>query len=268
VRGEPFLIDHLVRLAALNAALQGVREGLAGHAWTDADLIAFEKYLASLDLLADYKYTMRGERAFNLGGLDYLRRDWKGNPLAYVSASSESSGFGFNWMPSGWFYQNMRLIGETYRNYILPAVDESNRLVSPKYNDIMVRELDKRRMSPYNVFAKMLLPSLSKASQRSARSQALVDETRIACALERYRMAHNNFPDTLEALAPEYISKIPNDLFGGRPLHYQKNTDGTYILYSIGWNLRDDGGVTVLRKGSTPTQDPNSGDWVWTYPAK
>jgi hypothetical protein len=268
VRGEPILIDHLVRLAALNAALQGVREGLARQAWTDTDLAAFEKYLASLDLLADYKLTMRGERCLNIVGLDYYRRNWKSNPATAFADGSQTGGAAVNWMPGGWYYQNMRFIGECYRDYILPSIDESNRRVSPKLGDVMTTELAKRRLSPYNFLTKMLLPAYSKASQRSARTQTLVDETRVACALERYRMAHNNFPDTLEALTPQYISKIPNDLFDGQPLRYQKNTDGTYILYSVGWNLRDDGGVTTLRKGSTPTQDPNDGDWVWTYPAK
>ena len=268
VRDEPILIDHLVRLAVLNITLQGVREGLARHAWTDADLAAFEKYLSGTDLLTDYKHTMRGERALNLAGLDFFRRNRKSNPGEAFSDGAHTGSAALNWIPSGWYYQNMRLMGEYYRDYILPSVDESNRLVLPKFGDVMTRELAKRRVSPYSFFVKMLLPAYVKASQRSARTQTLVDEACVACALERYRLAHNNFPDTLEALVPQFISKIPNDLFDGKPLRYQKNGNGTYILYSIGWNQRDEGGVTVQSSGSTPHADPNNGDWVWTCPVK
>jgi hypothetical protein len=147
-------------------------------------------------------------------------------------------------------------------------MDESNHIVSPKPGDVMMRELDKRQWGPYNIFAKVLMGAYGKAAQRPARTQTFVDEARVACALERYRLEHNSFPDRLDALVPQFLSKIPNDLFGGKPLRYQKNSDGTYILYSIGWNQRDDGGLTAQTKGNSPRTDPNNGDWVWTCPAK
>jgi hypothetical protein len=74
IREEPFLIDHLVRIATLAINLQTVREGLVRHAWSDADLAELEKHLASVNILAEYKLGMRGERACGIGGLDWLRR--------------------------------------------------------------------------------------------------------------------------------------------------------------------------------------------------
>jgi hypothetical protein len=44
--------------------------------------------------------------------------------------------------------------------------------------------------------------------------------------------------------------------------------DGQFILYSVGWNETDDGGVVVLKKGRTPSIDRKEGDWVWQYPGK
>ena len=61
VRTEPFLISHLVRLAIVNLALQPVWEGLTGHKWSDAQLVALNAELAKLDFPADYKLSMRGE---------------------------------------------------------------------------------------------------------------------------------------------------------------------------------------------------------------
>jgi hypothetical protein len=40
------------------------------------------------------------------------------------------------------------------------------------------------------------------------------------------------------------------------------------VLYSVGWNETDDGGVVALTKGKPPAPDISQGDWVWRYPQK
>jgi hypothetical protein len=268
IRDEPFLIDHLVRIAALNLTLHGIREGLTRHAWSDSQLAGFENTLTNIDLLGEYEHVMRGERAFTLSGVDFYRRQgFTGAPTSQL-LESESSGNAFNWMPGGWYHQNMVLIGETYRDFMLPAVDVPNHAVTPALGDQMTEDIATRRLGPYNIIAKVLLPAIGKVSQRTARGQTSVDETVVACAIERYRLQHHELPDTLDALAPQFIAKIPNDLFGGKPLRYKKNADGSYLLYSIGWNMQDDDGVTAHTSGGKPHPNPNEGDWVWEFPGK
>ena len=53
----------------------------------------------------------------------------------------------------------------------------------------------------------------------------------------------------------QFIAKLPHDIIGGQPLKYRRTADGQFVLYSIGWNEKDDGGVP----GKTDTE----GDWVW-----
>jgi hypothetical protein len=48
-------------------------------------------------------------------------------------------------------------------------------------------------------------------------------------------------PKSLDALAPKYLAKIPDDYFTGKPLPYRPNENG-YLLYSFGMNGKDDGG--------------------------
>jgi hypothetical protein len=74
LREEPLLIDHLVRIAALYITLQTLREGLARHAWTDAQLAELGSYLGTINVLAESKRAMQGERACSTSGLDFLRR--------------------------------------------------------------------------------------------------------------------------------------------------------------------------------------------------
>ena len=86
------------------------------------------------------------------------------------------------------------------------------------------------------------------------------------CALERYKLASGRYPETLDALVPQFIGKLPHDIIGGKPLHYRRTGDGKFVLYSIGWNEKDDGGVVVFRKNSLTAVDTEKGDWVWQYP--
>lgn len=108
---------------------------------------------------------------------------------------------------------------------------------------------------PYSFLVAMGLPNFVKAVQTTARNQTLANEAYIACGLERYRLAHRQYPETLEALVPQFAEKLPHDLIGGQPLKYHRTADGQFVLYSIGWNEQDDGGV--------PGKTIGEGDWVW-----
>jgi hypothetical protein len=96
--------------------------------------------------------------------------------------------------------------------------------------------------------------------------QVWVDEARIASALERYRLAHNAYPDSLDALVPACIDEVPHDIMNGQPYHYRLRPDGTYLLYSVGWNQTDDGGKVVYKKDAPAQVDYKEGDWVWPTP--
>jgi hypothetical protein len=113
----------------------------------------------------------------------------------------------------------------------------------------------------------MFMPALGGASARFAQGQAAVDMARVACALERHRLAHGQYPERLDALVPQFIPKLPHDIINGQPLNYRRNADGAFVLYSVGWNETDDGGRTVLTKKDR-TLDWKQGDWVWQYPEK
>ena len=67
----------------------------------------------------------------------------------------------------------------------------------------------------------------------------------------------------MEMLVPKFISQLPNDVISGGPYKYHRTADGQFVLYSVGWNETDDGGVP----GQTLFDD-KQGDWVWQYPAK
>jgi len=107
----------------------------------------------------------------------------------------------------------------------------------------------------------MLLPALNKVMLKTAAAQTAVNQAAIACALERYRLANGHFPEKLDALAPQFITTLPKDVLTGEPYRYRRTEDGRFVLYSVGWDDKDDGGVS----GKT-LFDEKQGDWVWEYP--
>jgi hypothetical protein len=64
-----------------------------------------------------------------------------------------------------------------------------------------------------------------------------------------------------QQLVPEFIEKLPRDIINGAPLIYHRTDDGSFLLYSVGWNETDEAGKTALANGDL--KDLTLGDWVW-----
>jgi hypothetical protein len=155
-----------------------------------------------------------------------------------------------------------------HQEFTLAAADERERRVYPDVCDQLESTVGKMGVRPYTFFAKLLMPALSKAVRQSARMQTSLDTARVSIALERHRLANGALPETLNALVPRYLAKIPTDLIDGKPLRYRRDADGGYILYSVGWNQTDDDGEVARSKGKDSNPDIARGDWVWQMPVK
>jgi hypothetical protein len=166
-----------------------------------------------------------------------------------------------NYMPSGWVYQNMVTIAKL-DDKRFDCLDFGNGTILPNKVEDQGRAVKKvlRHSLPYTFLADIGALDITKAFQTLAYNQTLVNEAQIVCALERYHLAHGEYPETLDTLAPQFIEKIPHDIIGGQPLHYRRTDDGKFLLYSIGWNEKDEGGLDLSSKGGI---NYTNGDWVW-----
>jgi RNA polymerase sigma factor (sigma-70 family) len=87
------------------------------------------------------------------------------------------------------------------------------------------------------------------AASREARCVANSRLALTGIALEQFRAAHgNHYPDGLSELIPTCLDAPLTDPFDGHPLRYRKQGAG-YVLYSIGPDLKDDGGKPLTTKG-------------------
>lgn len=274
IRTEPFIITHLVRMAMVQIAIQPIYEGLAEHQWTDAHLVGLDSELAKLNFPADYEFSVGLELAAHDKTFQWLEEKRSRCWALFDIYGESGQSFGRGWTPyhlaaafylapKGWFYQADILLARQQRYWLSVVEDGKHPLVSPA----KVPQASKAVKAMYKSHSHFYFLSqffnfdLSNYARRTAFAQESVDLTRIAIALERCHLAVGGCPDSLDMLAPKYMPEIPADIINGQPLHYRLTSDGHFILYSVGWNEKNDGGIAY--RGNT-----ERGDWVWRYPQK
>ncbi len=277
---EPVLYSQLARLGLISDAIQPVWEGTSQHQWTDGELSALEQNLGTSDILADYPFALRIGRANGLATIEFMRcnRSRAFNCIRVIDNLSAYDDYWeppdldtpmeftqqlFCWLiPNGWFYANETTVGQIYQPYLLTTNVEKGE---PEFTAIKRAEMlrfDKmQHFSPYTAIASMMIPGIGLVARRFMQTQSALDLARLACALERYRLAHAGYPDKLEVLEPQFMQAVPRDVITGKPLNYRRTPDGNFVLYSVGWNETDDGGTP----GATDHgyNDYTKGDWVW-----
>ena len=266
--GKPMtLVAAMINVAVTGLYTDTIASGLQSHEWQEPQLEALQKQLADVNLTPFVFGALQEEPA----GLCRSAEITPVGKLFNLATSSRPEKWRtkfFDWVwPHGWTYQNMVNVA-VLQQKPLEGFDLVHDTVAPRKFAEASSAVDKffksigHGKSPYKLLAAIAIPNFTRAEQTTAHNQTLVNEAQIACALERYRLAHGEYPDTLDALAPQFIEKIPHDIIGGEPLIYRPTADGKFLLYSVGWNETDDDG-----RESPPAQnggvDYTKGDWVW-----
>ncbi len=95
-----------------------------------------------------------------------------------------------------------------------------------------------------------LIPAAERCSDLAYRGKALHEATVAILALQRWRVEKNEYPADLDGLvAAGFLKELPMDPYSDKPLVY-KRIDDDFMLYSLGCNLKDDGGKIVERRGN------------------
>jgi hypothetical protein len=263
--GKPLtLVESMINVAITGLYVSVIADGLRWHAWQEPQLTALRAQLKEINLPAWVAESLRDELAADVSFFEASPAD-KVSDLIYGPRGKARSVWTqlkdplylyLKFAPRGWIYQNLVNIAELEPKPV-NSFDLEHDTVSPRVFDESARNTGKffAHSSPFKMLAAIALPNFTKATQTTAHNQTLVNEGQIACALESYHLANGEYPETLDALVPKRLAALPHDLIGGQPLHYRRTDDGKFLLYSVGWNEKDDGG-----KGSS---DLTKGDWVW-----
>lgn len=266
--GKPMtLVAAMIDSAISGLNVNIIADGLQSHAWSGPQLTTLQQQLAEIHLTPQLLRAFREELAGTCHMLETMPvLDWAElNDSHPGQESNKVDELVFDWFwPRGWTDQNELNLATLYERW-QQGFDPAGNLVLPRKFDAASRQVERFDQfagfgSPYKLLAAIAFPNLSKAAQTTAYNQTRVNEARIACALEGYRLVHGDYPETLDALLPQFIEKLPPDIIGGGPLQYRRTVGDNFLLYSLGWNGVDDGG--------TPANDwfDWKGDWVWSGP--
>jgi hypothetical protein len=272
-RNEPIMVSQMMRAAQFEAALQLLWEGI--EQWSDPQLRELQDKLAQFDFCADFRRALQAERAFfGTGLIEFIRRS--ADRSAVVSAIGRSDNDGGTAIlgammalaPEGWFYMEEATHSRMFDDHLLNTIDLSNRQLKPAVSRKAAAKMASLQggTAPmlflrHRFFSALLLPAISGVASKAAFAQTGADLAVLACALQRYRLAHGEYPENLDALVPQFVEKLPHDLITAQPLKYRRTENGRYVLYSVGWNETDDGGNA--RRLSEADHTVAEGDWVW-----
>jgi hypothetical protein len=110
----------------------------------------------------------------------------------------------------------------------------------------------------WDVLTQFLVRTSGNSFLAQARSEITLDSLRIRVALERFKLAKGAYPKDLAEVVPAYLDKLLLDPFSGKPYGYRLEADGHFVFWSVGEDLKDDGG-----KGN-PKRFWDGPDYVFT----
>lgn len=275
LREEPLVISQLVRIAQLAVANEGFWRGITAHAWTDDQLRTLQRRFETMDVVGIVPFALEGERSLAIQMMNQLVAYGIRGPSVLQPTRAPGglmdriSGF----MGQGIIRANQAAIVQMEtdairngRGLITNRAQVNWRGEAARFEEATTAGL-RKPYSPREMMARMLMPAFAKFLARCVRGQTLQTSAAIACAVERYYLKRGSYPDTLDALVPEFLKEIPTDPMDLKPMRYRRTDTGSFIVWSVGENGIDDGGVSRRKKGGSSgkkaaTEIP---DWVWPF---
>jgi hypothetical protein len=234
-RQQPFLIDALVGNAVESLAYSRARAFLATHPdtqWLDA----LDKAIARQSFVPDRAAMFEGER---LSILDTTA--WVFSDPETFSRGRTSPGL-------------VRLFNNNIEGR-LGTYKENRDAINARFAGAAKLAGKDRWERPAIVDTPngdlLLINGLMPAFGSAFRSTDQIELERrgyiVMSALEHYRLAHGEYPASLNALVPDMLKQAPLDPWSGKPLGYvklkAKDAKGReYLLYSFGVDGQDNGG--------------------------
>jgi hypothetical protein len=291
---ERFLISELVQMAIASMAVPLTWEVLQSPNVTDGQMAQLENDWNALGFIQANENALEMERAVGL--MDVAKWRASNKSIQQLLASdklAESIGTRstitfldtakmavqlFMWR-NWWSYPDelRRLKGqevllETARNvktnhsFQIALQHQTKELDVLGLNKVTDESSGSSNQDMHTLLSESVL-SWSGVSSRVMRLEAARQITVTAIALKRYQLKHGNYPPDLNSLVPEFVPDVPFDPVDGQPLRYRSKADGTFLLYSIGENGKDDNGDPSLVKGAQSKslywQNNLVLDWVW-----
>jgi ABC-type transport system involved in multi-copper enzyme maturation permease subunit len=239
VGDEPTFISQMVRAALQREAVLKMERVLAQGEPTQTALQVLQRLLAKEDQHPMALIALRGDRAWadlimqslakgtNMSGSYFVvQRGTAAVPLLPRDPELRMIG-------SGSLKGQRAAVLRVYNDLVEAAK------LSPEQAEVRLQKAMTalRSSNPPAAIREFLNPGLVQRTQQHALLRSAV----VALAAERYRHQHSRWPDTLDALVPAFLPRVPLDPHDGMPLRYRRLPKGV-VIYSVGPDAVDNGG--------------------------
>lgn len=235
-RGQPHLIGHVQYHCLVDIAGQRL-ERILPDLPEDADLTKIEAFYEAFDPRADLRQALVGERAF----INRIFQQLRDGEFAVDELGGRPRGHAFEWFALDFMVdvnqtEYLELMDLVLAECAKPRFDPTEKA------DAVVRE---RLEGTWNtLFTSEFVPKVS--NQHTAALAAEVSRDLALTAI----LAHR---EGLEAARAELAGRI--DPFFGAAYHTRVESDGTFVMWSVGYDGEDDGAQW----------DEEYEDLVWRY---
>lgn len=250
LEGEPDTMSQLVRLSIMEMITDSVWEGIYRQCWNAGQLKNIQTQLASIELRKSFIQGLRGDRAALVPMFEMISRVplFPKNPGAI---SEFPLGLLMMAYPKGLVFDDLA----NYCNLIQQTIDTIQQAPDKQtFDPVATAQALESQMTywPIKMLSRMSYSVLGKSYMRLLQCEAGLNEAIIACSLEQERLVSGTYPDVLPA-------GMPSDPVTWQALHYRKNPDGGYVLWSPALDKTNDQGALWDDKKKT-------GDWAWAMP--
>lgn len=234
------MIGGLVGIAILALFENAAQEGMSSGQWSPKQIEAIRKALEDMSLVANCAFALQGERASANSMMEELI-EWKdpevGNLVFFSlsSAGSKAEAALYALYPRGWYRLNQLSINKFYDAQIARIDSRAGRISAAPTADKTLRDLGCSGAigKLFYFVVNMLTPATDGAIRKFANVAARVRMAETTCSLELFRIARGRYPENLDELVPEFVAKLPIDPVEGKPVRYERQSDGGFVLWSV-----------------------------------
>ncbi|HEY1172337.1 MAG TPA: hypothetical protein VGH19_13300 [Verrucomicrobiae bacterium] len=268
-REEWSVVNQVTRPAITSLSLSALNFGLESRIWSEPQLSTFQRRLENISLVTNFNHALLYERAYGVRSFKLAREE--------SFSVNFKGGYDNPWAPLLTLYWHSG--GQNHDEHLFLRTQQERldisrvQAQSPHWSDAIKQleaidasipygsqkpNLDGKSWLTQNLTLRIVKAFSILALAETRRQQAIV-----ATALERHRLKHGHYPDTLAKLIPDFLAQIPHDPMDGRPLRYRLNPDGTFTLWSIGFDGKDDGGDFSMPDPKKQNFPQDARDLAW-----
>ncbi len=247
---EPLVRSYLARMDCQRTAVGSLQNLLSKTSLSDAELDAFRVTLERADDQRGLARAFIGQRCIGIHGFNVMREmfDLTALPAArrYPLSQRLLVNFDVFFSSRAYLYDLCGFLQWDKLQYLrlMDRYIETAQAAFPERvatAQALHRSLDQQ--SPLHALSRAWLRGMNgpRVILKDANITAQIRAARVAIAVERFRLAHDQLPLGLAELGSSGTGELPADPFDGQPLRYKRLPRG-YAVYSVGEDAADDGG--------------------------